>query len=170
MCEPTTLLIGAGLAISAGSAVAGHSAQNKAEKANREAAEKAQKEAVRDINLLQSEIGQQASQQVAEGERIGQQVRGATRASGTEAGVEGRGVDELIDEVDRNIAAARIATQRQTALQKAGLEREKVSGRTVMQQRIGSVPRANPFATALQIGGAATGAYLNYRTLTDTGE
>lgn len=157
MCDPVSIIAGASLAFSVGSQVAGASAQNKASKANAAAARRAFREANRDIALLQSQEKGAHAINVFDMERQARAAAALAEVSAGEASVTGTSVRELIQDIDRERAEAESRATRNLADRMAGLEREKISGRTVMQERIASVPGANTFGTIIGIGSTVAG-------------
>lgn len=123
MCEPATIIAGASLAVGVGTAVAGGVAQSQATKAqNRysqqvgEAAAAQYKETersvVRDVGVQIDQLAQREFEQTAatrlELENITKGVRqaaGTTRVTQAAMGVEGRSVDMLHQQFERDIAA-----------------------------------------------------------------
>lgn len=155
MCDPLSAIAAGAFALNAGSAVAGHAAQNKAAKKNEEAAREAWSQSIKDINLLETEVRSAASQNIFQAERQARAARALARVSAGEAGVEGMSVDALEGQFERDAAEFKVATLRQAERQVRQLEREKISGRQIMQNRIATVGPANPWLTGLQIGSSA---------------
>lgn len=158
MCDPITGIAIASFAINAGSTIAGHVSQSKARAENKEAALRAMHETWTDINLIQAEQVETTARSIYEGERQARRVQSLAALSAGEAGVVGISVDELQGDIERQGAEFKVAEARNLDRTMAQLQREKISGRNIAQQRIAAVPPANPFATALRIGGAGIDA------------
>lgn len=165
MCDPVSIIAGASLAFSVGSQIAGASAQNKASAANRAAALRAFREANRDIALLQSQEKEAHAVTVFDIERTAKRAQAVAAVSAGEAHVTGTSVREMIQDLEREGAEAITREEANLEARMAGLEREKISGRTVMQQRIASVPRASTFGTILGIGSSIAGFGTTYLEL-----
>lgn len=157
MCEPTAIIAGAGLAFSVGSQIAGHNAQEKASAANRAAALRAFREANKDIALLQQQEKEAEAVNVFDIERQARSAQAVATVSAGEAGVTGQSVRDILNDIDRERGEALDRSQQNLDDRMAMLEREKISGRTIMQQRIASVPRPNAAGLWLGIGASALG-------------
>jgi hypothetical protein len=157
MCEPTAIIAGAGLAFKAGSAIAGHKAQNKAAEANEAAALRAYHQNRQDLAILQQQEKQAHAVNVFDVERSARAAQAAAAVSAGEAGVTGQSVADILNDLDRQHAEAAIRTERNLDDRLAMLEREKLAGKAVMRDRIASVPRASTFGTVVGVGGALLG-------------
>ena len=122
MCEPATIIAGASLAVGVGTAVAGGVAQSQATSAqnkyNRQLGEaglaqyrETERSVVRDVGLQIDQLSQREFEQTAatrqELENITKNVRqaaGTTRVAQAAMGVEGRSVDMLHQQFEREIA------------------------------------------------------------------
>lgn len=154
MCDPVTALAAGSFVISAGSAIGQHKAQAKASKANEAAAIASMRETWTDVGVMQTQQQDASSQTMFEADR---QARGAgalARVSAGEAGVDGISVEALLGDIERKRGEFRTAEKRNLDNIITQLQREKVSGRTVAQNRIAAVPQPNSFATGLMIAGA----------------
>lgn len=209
------ILAGAALAIQGVSAIAGHSAQNKAAKAAEQAAAR-QKEAVtaaantsarfenqqidRQLEEQQMAFDQQigaiaarrgeertaAGRSILASDRAARMADGTARLSAGAAGVAGSSVDAVLQDVGIQAATSRQSINdnlstvnrqldrqdhatrdtffletRNTEAQRAGVEANR-QNRIAGVQNIATPPRANPFATALQVGGALLDAGSSY--------
>lgn len=163
MCDPITGLAVASFAINVGSQIAGASAQNKAAQANKEAAEAAFRTTFNDINALQTSVRERETVSVFELERQGRAAEAIAVVSAGESGVSGQSVKAVIADVKAKFGEAAARTERNADFEVAQLEKEKVSGRQVMQQRIASVPGASPLATGLGVLGAGLDSALLIR-------
>lgn len=158
MCDLVTGLAAATFAINAGSAVANHQAQKKASEGNEEAAIKAMLEAWKDIGLRESQEQDAAEQTIMQADRQARLATASAQLSAAESGVAGASVDAVVQQIENEASAFKTTTRKNLDMTIAQLQREKISGRTVAQQRIAAVPPPSGFLTALQIGGAAANA------------
>ena len=160
MCDPTAIAIGS-LVIGVGSQVAGAAAQkNAADKANANnaaAAKLSAAEASKDISLLELQQGKASTQTVFEMDRAARSTKALAQVSAGEAGVAGLSVEALMGDIDRKIGEARTIESRNLDMAIAQLQREKISGRTVAQERITATHKEGPSLAALGLGIAASG-------------
>ena len=156
MCDPGTIAVAA---LSIGGAILEHKAQNKAAEENKIEALKALRINERDIGARQMEEQMSFAQAATESEVQQLGVEGTTRASAASAGVEGMSVDLLLGDIGRQGANYRESLASQLQVSVDQLQRMKAGATATAQSRINQVPRANPFATALRIGGALAGAH-----------
>lgn len=164
MCDPISLSIGA-LALGAGNAVVDHIGQNKASKENKKQARIAEALEINSINLRGTQEKAAASQDIVAAERQTTTALSSARLAAGEAGVAGASVDALLADIGNEGSAFTQTVKLNTKNTLAQLEREKLGVGAKTQSRINSVPKANPFATALRIGTAAVdfGTALNRR-------
>lgn len=158
MCDIVTGLAVASFVVGAGSAIAGHNAQAEAAEANREAALRAMQAAWTDINLLETEVQERTAVSVYQATRQARAARSLAEVSAGEAGVGGNSAEAVLADIEGDLGEYAARAQRQGEREVAQLQREKVSGRVVAQQRIAQVPEPNAFATGLRIAGSALGA------------
>jgi hypothetical protein len=76
------------------------------------------------------------------------------RVSAGEAGVAGASVDAIIGDISRQASEFKTTQERNLDMTIAQLQQEKVGAKSTAQNRINAVPKANPFATGLQIATA----------------
>lgn len=157
MCDPVSIIASASLAFSVGSQIAGHQAGKKAAAANKAAAVRAFREANKDISLLQQQEKEAHAVNVFDIERQARSAQAVATISAGEAGVTGTSFRELIADIDRERGEALDRSQQNLDDRMAMLEREKISGRTIMQQRIASVPSPSGFGVVAGIGSALFG-------------
>jgi len=162
MCDPVAGIMIASFAINVGSKIASANAQGKAAEANAEAARRAMHETWTDIGGMERELAMEATQGYFQLEKAENRKQAVLRANAGEASVTGISVEELSGDLERQAAELQLAQRRGYERDIEQLGREKISGRTIAQARIASVQGANPWLTALQIGGdtAATAAYF----------
>lgn len=153
MCAPIAIAA-ASFAITAGSAIASHKAQNAAEKANREAAERARKANVRELGQQQVEVVQDAAQKLFFTQRQVRNSRSLAAVGAGEAGVAGVSAQAVLDDITREGADVTRTTERQAARDISALQRGKVNQTEMMRNRIAQVGRGSPLATGLAIAGA----------------
>jgi hypothetical protein len=157
MCDPTAIALG-GLVIGAGSAVADHAAQDKAYKENKAASIRAMKEAAKDISLMQAQEQDAARVTIMQADRQARSSKALAAVAAGEAGVTGASVDALLGDIDRELGEFTATTERNLSGRLKQLEREKVSGRTVAQNRINSMSPGNYFLTGARIASAGLDA------------
>lgn len=163
MCDPVTLstiaiasTIASGAAKVGGDVVAANAenARAAAVKSNAFAAEKST-----DLDLSTRELQEKiaGSEKITAGERQAGEAAGATRAGAAGAGVGGMTVDLLLDNESRQLALYKDSVNQQTTANVQQLDREKDAAYATYQSRVTSAPPANPWATALKIGGDVAG-------------
>jgi hypothetical protein len=133
------------------------SAQNKAAADNKTAALDSEKNAQTDIGFQEAQQVAQAGQSIYETDRSARSTAALARVSAGEAGVTGISVEALLGDIDRKQGEYNATADRNLGQILDQLNREKVSGRTVAQQRIQNVQPASPFATGIAIAGAGLG-------------
>lgn len=153
MCDPLTIIAGASLAIGAGSAIASHKAQANASKANEANALQAMQESWKDISLQEVQQQDATALTIMQADRQARKADALARVSAGESGVAGASVDALLGDLSAEASAFKQTQGRNLDMTIAQLQREKISGRTVAQNRINAVPPPNPFATGLTIAG-----------------
>jgi hypothetical protein len=140
--------------IGATGSVAQHSAQNKAAAANKREALRAQREASKDISLLQVQQQDATARTIYEADRSARSSQALARVSAGEAGVAGASVEALLGDIDRQLGEFQSTEQRNLDMALDQLQREKISGRQVAQSRIAAVPRGNNLALGISLAGA----------------
>lgn len=138
-----------------GGEVLGARAQNKAAAANKAEARKAMRQGISDTNLRQTQETMAASQQVQETQRSTMSAVASAQVSAAEGNVTGASVSALLNDIGAegsNIAQTIVANKDMTLAQ---LERQKLGIYADADSRANAVPKANPFASALRIGGYA---------------
>lgn len=153
MCAPVAFAA-ASFAITAGSAIAGASAQNKAEKANREAAERAFKANVKALNQQGYETEAAAAQNIFFTERQVRATRSLAAVGAGESGVAGVSAQDVLNDIEREGADITRTVARQAKFDKQAIEFAKVNQTDLMKNRISQVGKASPLAVGLQIAGA----------------
>ena len=142
-----------------GGAIASHSAQKAASKANAAAAREAFANAVTAANALREETQDKATRSFFQARRQARIARSQQATVAGEAGVKGRSAEAITDQVTIDLAEFGIQTERQKGRELGQIERDVATGERVKRQRIAAQPPPNPFVTGLNIaGGAAQGA------------
>jgi len=154
MCPPALIIGGVVAATKIGGAIASHSAQKKASKANAAAAREAFAIAVTSANALRVETEDKATRSFFSARRQARQARSQAQAVAGEAGVAGRSAEAITDQVTIDLAEFGIQTERQEERELGQIERDLATGESVRRQRIASQPPPNPFVTGLNIAGA----------------
>lgn len=155
MCEPATIIAGAGLALGAGSAIAQHKAQANAAKANKQAAMEAMTENWRALSLQEVQAEESTSQSILQVERDSRVAAGLARVSAAEAGVEGASVEALLADFGRSEGEFKVIARKNLEAEIDQLQEQKRGATATAQSRIAAVPNPNPFALGLQIGATA---------------
>lgn len=160
MCDPITIAtvatVTSGIAKIGGDVVAANAenARAAAVKSNAFAAEK-----TTDLDLSTRELQEKiaGNEKITAATRQAGEVAGATRAGAGRAGVGGATVDMLLDNQTRQLAQYDTSVTQQTDANVAQLDREKDAAYATYESRVASAPPANPWATALRIGGDVAG-------------
>ena len=161
------LILGAAeLALKVGSSLAGASAQNKAAKANRNAANIAFENTVSQINVREGQETDAATQTILSADRQARAVDAKARVAAGEAGVAGASVDALLAGILRDKLDFTATTERNLSNTVAQLETEKLGAAAARDSRVASTPGANPLLSGLQIGGALIDFGTDYWTRT----
>lgn len=153
MCDATAIALSS-LVIKAGSEVAGAIGQKKKAEQNEQESNQAFLRSVADLTARVTEERQAADERIREGQQQAAAAAATARVSAGESGVTGVSVDLLLGDIERqrgeqatSVRSNLAAFERQAKREERGLEATRVS-------RIRSVPKPNPFLTALRIGGA----------------
>lgn len=149
--------------ISAGSAIAAHSAQNSAERRNRRASNSA---AQQDLNALDVRDIQERTAAIGDIlsiERQVQQARGTAAVAAGEAGVSGASVQALlaIIETRGGEAVGDINTSLRMTREQIGREGQAI--RTLRESRISSVQPGSKIELGARVAAAGLDAYTGYR-------
>lgn len=163
MCNPALLLEAGSFAVSAGSAVAGYSAQAKQAKANKTAAIDANAQTYKALDERASQEKDAATQTIMAADRQARATDALARTSAGAAGVAGASVDALLSGIahDKFTAEQTINTNLGNTLQQ--IDAEKKGADATMVSRENAVPPPNPFMLGLQIAGSALDAYTQSR-------
>lgn len=154
MCGPAAVIAGASAAISIGSAIAEHKAREDREEAVEKAARESFLYQIDDINFAETEVQEQRSRSIFEAERQARAALALERVSQGEAGVAGVSAQAVQEDIVRDAAEFRTATDRQTDRRLRALENRKLGARQQMENRIEGVQGGNPFLLGLRIAGA----------------
>ena len=162
MCEPTTIMMGIGLALSAATAVMSHSAQadqakkqEQAVRANQEAQYAAMAE--RNKQTVQQEAGA-----LLEVKRQQQREAAAARVASGEAGVTGVSMDSILNDtfMQAGFESSRVMQDTENQLKQNELEAKGIASQS--ESAFNSINRPNAVATGLQIAGSAVNTYNSY--------
>jgi hypothetical protein len=148
------ILEAAASALKIGSAIAGHSAQAKAAKANKAAANLAFQNDVLQINTRENQEQDAATQTILSADRQARSVDARARVAAGAAGVAGASVDALLADIERDKLSFGATTNRNLGLTIQQLEEQKVGAAATRDNRIASTPAPNPLLTGLQIASA----------------
>lgn len=145
----------ASFALQAGSAIGRHIGQNRAHRANVRAADASYLATAGDIAARLGEETRAAYQMIDRGGVQAQASTGTARASAAASGVGGRSIDLLLQDIERDRLGHRASvTQNLEAIQRQAT-RSLQGAQAARQSQIAGIPSANPWATGLEIGGAA---------------
>ncbi len=156
MCDPTAIAL-SGIAIKVGSELLDAKNQNKQSKQNTRDARISQAIQFNDINARVEQEKLAAGQEIEVAERQTRTAVSTARVAAGEAGVEGASVDALLADIGVEGSMYAQDVRLNQKMITGQLEREKLGIAATTQGRINSMPMANPWATALRIGGAALG-------------
>lgn len=162
MCDPITaslVVAGVSTAVKIGGDIASASAQNQHAAAVKSEAIAAEQNTDYDLSIRSIQEKIAGSQKLQAGDRQAAAAEGSTRAGAAGAGVGGMTVDLLLSDQEREKYMYDDSVTQQTAANVDQLDRQKDAAYAEEQSRIAGAPPANPWATALRIGGdAASGA------------
>ena len=153
MCHPLAIAAGS-MALSAYGSIKANQAQAAAEKANREAAERAFKANVKEIGSQQLETRMAAAQNIFFTERKARTARSLARVGAGEAGVAGISAQDVLDDITREAGDVSRVTRKQERAEIAGLQRAKISQTELALGRKSQVGKPSDLATGLAIAGA----------------
>jgi len=151
------LLALAGMGLKIGGDVLGAQAQNKAAKQNAIDARLAETMQLNDVNARSAQEQLAAGQQIDQVQRQATTVAASAVTSAGEAGVEGNSVNALMQSVSAESSRIAGTIQLNQKLAQQQLDREKLGIAAQADSRVNAVPGANPWATALKIGGDVIG-------------
>jgi hypothetical protein len=163
MCNPAVAIMAAGGAIQAGSAIAGHVAQNKAAANNRKMADEA---AANDLAALSTREMQERTASVSNIlsiERQVQQERASAAVMAGEAGVSGASVTALLSLIETRGGQAVSDVNTQFGYTKDQIAREAQSVGTNRKGRIAAVPKASWLQTGARLAGAGLDLYTGIK-------
>jgi len=169
MCDPTTAIAGASLALSAGSAIAGAKAQDKLAKQNAANAIAARNEDFRALGLQESQLQAQTTETILQNHRTAVNADAQARLSAGAAGVAGASVDAILADISSQESAADVQAQRNEQAQIAQIQQEKRGTAVGAINRIAAVQPSNPLAVGLTIGAGALDFASNQIKLRNTG-
>lgn len=161
MCDPITaslVIAGVGAVAKIGGDIASANAQNDHAKAVKAEAITAEQNTDYDLSIQSIQEKIAGAQKLAAGDRQAATVEGQTRAGAAGAGVGGMTVDLLLSSEERQKYMYDDSITQQTAANVDQINREKDAAYAERQSRIAGAPPANPWATALKIGGDVAGS------------
>lgn len=164
MCEPTTIIMLAGLAISAVSAISANNAQKQQSKADDKATQSAYANDQTQLAEKYRQDNDQLNQNQTERTKSALFERGRLNAAYGENGLVGTSLDRILNQSDFNLGtdlstmeANRSNLTKQTMLEGRGLQ-------NTAQSRFNAVTRPNNLDTGLKIAGAGVDAYSGYKS------
>lgn len=140
--------------MTAGSAIASNKAQNAAEKANREAAERARIANIKELGFQQTEVAQDAATQLFQTQQAVRSARSLARVGAGESGVAGISAQAVLDDIEREGGDVSRSINRQASRDIAAIQRGKIAQTELTRNRIAQVGRGSPLALGLSIAGA----------------
>lgn len=153
MCAPIPIAL-AGLAITAGSEIAGHLADKKAEGVAREASISAFLQDVSGIVSRVTEERDVAAQRIQQGFQAGRRARSTARTAAGEAGVGGFSVDLLLSDVDRQLGEFSQSNLNNLELVERQAGRELASAGARRDARIAASKAPSFLGRGIRIAGA----------------
>jgi len=153
MCEPTTILAVANVAMGVGSAIVKKKGQDQAHAANKAAALESLKNQTRDLSVRQQQEQAAAMGQVQDVRVQSAEAQGLASASAAEAGVTGMSVALLLDDIQRDELGAVEEIEANAEMTFEQLQRMKEGAVSEAKGRINSVPKGSWLETGLEIGG-----------------
>ena len=173
MCEPTTIMMAASLAIAAASSVSTiesqrqqANAQNKANDRQYESDMEAYRNNLAQTDLQGQQATKQASQKMFENSLAARQAQSTATVNAGENGVGGLSVDALLGDIDTRQANYDNSVMSNLRDTQASLDSQKQNIRTNTNSQINSLvsPTApNYLGEALKIGSAGLNAYGKYK-------
>lgn len=172
MCEPTTIMAGASLAIGTATAVAKHGAAQADAAAQRgfNAQQALNAEVARNgkwdqINTRQIQEGDQAQQALFDNSVRALKAADTAKVEGGEAGVSGNSVESVARDFYRQGGRIDATTIRNNDMSINALQDEKKGAESERMSRSQFKPvrEPSPLGLGLEIGGAAVGAYGLYK-------
>lgn len=160
---PIALALGS-LALNSVGDLMGASAQNRNAARNKSAAIASETNQINDVNLRQTQEQQAASQELVAAQRQTRTALSSARLSSGEAGVSGNSVDALLTDIGAQSSTYTQDVKLNEAQRLAQLDSTKTGIYAQTQDRINSVQPANPWATALRIGGSAVGTLASLQS------
>lgn len=157
------VLAAAQAAVSIGSAIMDHKAQDKAHDANRTAAQRALRLKRQDISIRGIEERDAAGDRIQEAYRQAAERSSMARVSAIEAGVGGQSAEDVLGDITGDASRYATSVRRNLVVTLDQLQRIREGAAAEAESRINSVPRASLAATALRVFGGVTDAATFYR-------
>lgn len=168
MCDPGTIIAASAFAVQAGSAVANASAQAKQRNANKTAAEQAQAQTYRALDLRAAQEKDAATQTIMQADRQARSTDALARVGAGAAGVSGASVDAMLAGIASDKFSAEQTIKTNLGNDLTQISAEKRGADATATNRIAATPGANPFLTGLQIAGAGLDFGTTYLREHDT--
>lgn len=170
MCEPTTLAFaGLALATKVGSELAERSATRKERRQTIASANEAYESTIGDLNARILEERQAAALQYDETGVQTSAAVGSAMASSAAAGIQGRSVDLLIQDLLKEQADYRVSVDRNLAATERQIGRSKEAADVQRRNQIRGAPSYNPFLGGLRVASTAAQLGIGYAARTPTG-
>jgi uncharacterized protein YPO0396 len=154
MCDPVTAIAVTAATMKIGGALIENKAQNDQAAANKTSALDALKIQDNELSLRQVQERIAGKQQIEQGNAQVLSATGDVQSSAAARGVSGMTTDLLLGDVQAQGARYNDSVNQNTEATVSQLDRQKDAAYAEAQSRINSVPKANPWATAIKIGGA----------------
>ncbi len=166
MCDPVSALMGISTAISVGGQLIQHAEQEEAAKKNEASARQSAANSIGLLTLRQQQERRAGAQTIYQMGLEAERAQAMNRVQAGESGVSGISVDLLTDDIERQRLMAEAGTRSNLKDTEDQLQQEKKVVKTNAQAQINSVPKPNPWATGLRIGGTVAegaGSYMRIR-------
>lgn len=166
MCDPTAIAV-TSLALSAGSRIAQHQAEEERQEAVAESARRNRRLETRDLGFRQTEERMAASRILRNIRLQAEETEGTIRSSAAEAGVEGGAVQALLGELraSQGRASQDVKDSRKSVVEQ--LQRQKEAAIARERSTRAGAPGPSTLATGLTIGGDVTNFLTDYYRITE---
>lgn len=153
MCDPVTIMAGAGLATSIVGDIAGNEAQAKRAKQAKASAEVSAQQQIGQLSLRAEQEQESTGLSIVQADRQARMADAQARVSAGEAGVKGASVDAILTDIQRQDDEFNTSANINLTNEQEQIDAEKQGVRAQEQNQINSVPEPSDLATGLQIAG-----------------
>jgi hypothetical protein len=163
MCDPVSAIAVTSLALSTGSAILDHKAQNKQANAVKASALESLKLQNHELSIREVQERIAGSQQLEQADLEVASARGDISTSAASRGLGGLSLDLLLGDAVAQGARYKTSVNQNTAASVAQLQRGKDEALAEANARIAGAPKASTLATGLKIGAGALNAYSQFK-------